>query len=117
MRDGLYKWVVMPIGLTNTPAMFIQAMKNLFSDILDSDMAVFLDDILVDSHMVEEHFTLLEKILVCLHQYMLYCELKKCSFLCNSARFLSFNITPEGMHISNSKVQSLSEWLVPTTAK
>ena len=36
---------VMYMGLMNTPAMFMQTMNNLFSNMLDSSMAVFLDDI------------------------------------------------------------------------
>ena len=117
MRYGLYEWVVMPMGLTNAPATFMQTMNNLFSDMLDSGVAVFLDNILVYLGMVDEHFTLLEQVLVRLRQYTFYCKQKKCSFLCNSTMFLGFDITPEGMRISDSKVQSLSEWPVPTTVK
>ena len=46
-RCSLYEWVIMPIGLTNTPAPFLHTMNNLFSDILDSSIAVFLDSNLV----------------------------------------------------------------------
>ena len=109
MRYNLYEWVVMPMGLTNAPAIFMQTMNNLFSDMLNFGMAVFLDDVLMHSHMVKEHFVLLEKVLVCLYEYMFYCKLKKCSFLCNNTTFLSFDVTPEGMHISDSKVWSLNE--------
>ena len=35
------------MGLINTPAMFMQTMNNLFSNMLDFGMVVFLDDILV----------------------------------------------------------------------
>ena len=52
MRHGLYKWVVMPMGLTNAPATFMQTMSNLFSSILDSGLAVFLDNILMYLHTV-----------------------------------------------------------------
>ena len=86
-RYGLYKCIVMPMGLTKAPDIFTQSMNNLFSDMLDSSMVVFLDDILVYSCMVKEHFILLEKVLVCSRQYMLCCKLKKCSFLCNSTIF------------------------------
>ena len=58
----------MPTGLTNTPAIFIKTMNNLFSNILDSGVAVFLDDILMYLHMVKEHFILLEKVLMHLYQ-------------------------------------------------
>ena len=80
-------------------------------------MAVFLDNILVYSGMVDKHFTLLEQVLAHLRQYTFYCKLKKCSFLRNSTTFLGFDIMPEGMCISDSKVQSLSKWPVPTTVK
>ena len=60
MRYGLYKWVVMPMGLMNAPATFMQTMNNLFLDMLDSGMAVFLDNILMYLGMVDKHFMLLE---------------------------------------------------------
>ena len=50
-RYGLYKWVVMPMGLLKIPATFICTINDLFSDMLDSSIAVFLDDILVYSCM------------------------------------------------------------------
>ena len=112
-RYGLYEWVVMPMGLTNAPATFMRTMKNLFSDMLDSGMAVFLDDIVVYLGMVDEHFTLLERVLVRLRQYTFYCKLKKCSFLHNSTMFLGFDVMPEGMCISDLKVRSLSNGLYP----
>ena len=52
MRYGLYKWVVIPMGFMNAPATFMQTINNLFLDMLNSGVAVFLDDILMYSHMV-----------------------------------------------------------------
>ena len=117
MRYGLYKWVVMPMGLTNTPAMFMQTMNNLFFNTLDSSMLVFLDSILVYWCTVKEHFMLLKKVLACLYQYMFYCKLKKFNFLHNSTTFIGFRITPEGICISDSKVQNLNKWTLPTIVK
>ena len=99
----------MPIGLTNAPSIFMQTINNLFCNMLDFNMIIFLDDIIVYFHIVKEHFALLYNILAYLCQYMLYCKLKKCSFLSNSTVFLSFNITPVGMHIGDSKVWSLNK--------
>ena len=48
---------------------------------------------------------------------MFYCKLKKSSFLHNITKILGFDVTPEGMCISDSKAQILSEWPVPTTVK
>ena len=104
IRYSIYKWVVIPMGLTNAPSTFMQTMKNMFPDMLNSGMVLFLDDILVYSIMVKEHFILLQKVLVCLYQYTFYCKLKKYSFLYNSTIFFGFDIMPEGVHISDLKV-------------
>ena len=57
---------MMPMGLTNAPAMVMQTMNNLFEDMLDEGVVVFLDDILIYSTTSEGHFKLLEKVLACL---------------------------------------------------
>ena len=105
------------MGLINAHDTFMQTKSNLFSNMKNSGVAVFLDNILVYLHMVKEHFTLLKRVLAHLCQYIFYCKLKKCSFLWNSAMFLNFDITPKGMCISDSKVWSLNKWPVPTTVK
>ena len=82
------------MGLMNAPATFMHTMSNLFSNMLDFGMAVFLDDILVYSCMVKEHFMLLEKVLVYLCQYIFYCKVRECSFIYNSTILLDFDVSP-----------------------
>ena len=48
------------MGLTNAAAKFMWTMNNLFYEMLDFGMAVFLDDLLVYLHIVKEHFILLK---------------------------------------------------------
>ena len=105
----------MPMGLMNAPATFIRTMNNLFVDMLDKGVVLFLDDVLIYSTIVEEHFELLEKVFACLHKYKFYCELKKFSFLQRTSTFLGFDITPEGLQISGAKLRSLKKWPKPTT--
>ena len=107
----------MPMGLTNAPETFMRTMNNLFMNILDKGVIVFLNDILIYSTMVEEHFKLLEKVFACLRKYKFYCKLKKYSFLWQTTTFLGFNITLERLQISDAKVQSLKEWPKPTTVQ
>ena len=54
-------------------------MNSLFMDMLDKGVVVFLDDVLIYSTIVEEHFELLEKVFTCLHKHEFYCKLKKFS--------------------------------------
>ena len=69
------------MGLMNAPAMFMRMMNNLFEDMLDQGVVVFLNDMLIYSTTSEGHFKLLEKVFMHLQRYKFYCKLKKCSFL------------------------------------
>ena len=65
----------------NAIEMFMQTMNNLFVDMLNKGVVVFLDDMLIYSTTVEEHFEVLEEVFVCLKKYKFYCKLKYCIFL------------------------------------
>ena len=48
-RYGSFEWLVMPFGLTNSPAAFQRFVNDIFSDLLDVYVVVYLDDILIYS--------------------------------------------------------------------
>ena len=57
------------MGLKNSPETFKQTMNSLFVGILDKGLVVFVDDILMYSTTVGEHFNLLEKVFAHLNKY------------------------------------------------
>jgi hypothetical protein len=52
----------MPFGLSNAPATFQRMMNRIFFDLLDNGVLCYLDDLLVYSRTIEEHYVLLDKV-------------------------------------------------------
>ncbi|XP_015279005.1 PREDICTED: RNA-directed DNA polymerase homolog [Gekko japonicus] len=54
-RYGQYEHLVMPFSLTNAPAVFQRFMNDVFRDLLDWFIIIYLDDILVYSASLTQH--------------------------------------------------------------
>jgi hypothetical protein len=53
----------MHYGLTNAPTTFQRLMDDIFKDLLDVCVFVYLDDILIDSENPDEHVKQVNKVL------------------------------------------------------
>jgi len=60
---GAFEWSVMPFGLTNAPAAFQRFMNDVFSDLLDVCVVVYLDDILIYSDDITQHQSHVKEVL------------------------------------------------------
>ena len=54
-RYGHFEFNVMPLGLMNAPATFMDLMHRVFQPYLDHFFVVFIDDILIYSQSEREH--------------------------------------------------------------
>ena len=54
-RWGLYEFWVMPFGVTNAPAQFMNMMNGLLGEYLDKFVLVFLDNVLIYSANPQDH--------------------------------------------------------------
>ncbi len=53
--SGHYEYRVMPFGLVNSPSVFQSFINDVFRDMLDHYVIVYIDDILVYSETLQEH--------------------------------------------------------------
>ena len=105
----------MSFGLTNTPAYFMSMMNTVFMEFLDKFVVLFIDDILVYSKNEEEHKEHLRLVLEKLREHQLYAKFSKCEFCLKQVGFLGHVISGEGIAVDPTKVQSITEWLAPTS--
>ena len=85
---GHYEFLVMPFGLINAPATFMDLMNRVFHPYLDQFVIVFIDDILVYSKNTKEHVFHLKTVLQTLKERQLNAKFFKCEFWLNEVVFL-----------------------------
>ncbi|GBG63233.1 hypothetical protein CBR_g37319 [Chara braunii] len=107
----------MPFGLTNAPATFQRAMNDIFRDILEQYILVYLDDILVYSRTLEEHLRHLHDVLDRLRRHGFYAKLSKCRLAQHKLDFLGHYVSDQGLHMDDAKITAIAEWPAPTFAK
>ncbi|GJY21733.1 putative reverse transcriptase domain-containing protein [Tanacetum coccineum] len=114
-RYGHFEFQVMPFGMANAPAVFMDLMNRVCKPYLDKFVIVFIDDILVYSKDEEEHEKHLKIILELLKKERLYAKFSKCDFWLNSVIFLGHVIDRSGVHVDPSKIEAIKNWAAPTT--
>ena len=104
------KFIVLPFGLCNAPAMFMQLMIDIFCNELDCCILIYLDDILIFSPPIEHHLHDIHVILETLQQHWLYAKLTKCEFLKSEILFLGHCISTNGLKMDPEKIKVILEW-------
>ncbi|KAL0198153.1 hypothetical protein M9458_006693, partial [Cirrhinus mrigala] len=114
---GHYEYLVMPYGLSISPSVFQTFMNEVFWEFLLQFVIVYIDDILIYSQNMAEHRQHVQQVLHKLRQYQLYLKLEKCEFHQSSVYFLGYNISAEGVHMDQRKVDAILKWPQPCTVK
>ena len=77
----------MPFGLVNAPPTFQRLMDSVLGGLMDKCI-VYLDDILVYSKTIDEHYDSIRLILDRLLRHKLYIKISKCAFVQEQISFL-----------------------------
>jgi hypothetical protein len=85
-KEGIFEWLVIPIGLTNAPDIFMRSMDDVLRPFTKSFVVVYLDDILIFSTTWEEHMHHIQQVLSTLRQHKLYANLEKFFFSMNKVQ-------------------------------
>ncbi|KAI2661374.1 Transposon Tf2-6 polyprotein [Labeo rohita] len=114
---GHFEYLVMPFGLSNAPAVFQALVNDVLKDMIDQFIYVYLDDILIFSHSLQEHVQHVRRVLQRLLENGLYVKAEKCIFHVWSVPFLGYVVSSEGVRMDPDKVQGVVHWPTPDSRK
>ncbi len=110
---GFWECNTMPFGLTNAPSTFQRVLEQCMGDLHLKKCLLYIDDIVVFSKTVSEHFSHIREVLSRLRLGGMKLKPSKCHLLKRSVKYLGHVISEEGVHTDPDKLEAVSKWKVP----
>jgi hypothetical protein len=107
-RYGHFEFRVVPMGLSNSPAVFSAMMNGIFGPHIDDFVITYLDDLVIYSKTEAEHLVHLEKVFALMKRHDLFVKRKKCTFMVEKVDFCGHAVTKEGVCISQDKIEAMA---------
>jgi hypothetical protein len=112
-KSGLYEWTVMPFGLKNATSTFTRTMTEVFKDLGNSFLKIFVDDLNVHSERWQDHLQHLGVVLSKLREVNLKLNPSKCCFAAGSIVFLGHVVNKEGTRPDPGKIHAVRQFPAP----
>jgi len=114
-KKGQFCFNRMPFGIAAAPGTFQRIMNEVVGNIKGA--LVYLDDILVFSDSVENHYDRLRQVLGKIREAGLRINPKKCHFLRKEVRFLGHIISRDGICTDPEKIDAIKNYIKPRCVK
>ena len=111
---GSFKWLRMPMGLTNSPPTFQSLMEIVLSKLIWKTTVPYLDDCIIFSATAEEHLHRLREVLERFRAANLKINPLKSEFFRMKVQFLGHIISKKGLQVDPEKVSAVKRFPVPT---
>ena len=107
----------MPFSLINASMAFQQFMNDIFSNLLDVCVVIYLDDILIYSNDMSEHHRHVKEVLKHFCKAGLYAKAEKCEFHSKSVEYLGYILSLSSLTMSDDKIKIIQDWPEPKKVK
>lgn len=110
---GLFEFMHMTFGLRNASQTFQRYINSALGDL--DFVYIYIDDILIASASLEEHYAHLRIVFERLKKFHLRLNVDKCSFAVEEVEFLGYLVNGEGIRPIPSRVESILNFPKPRT--
>jgi len=110
---GYYCSRIMQQGDSNAPATMLQAMFEIFQDMVFKDLVIYIDAIIIFLDTYDEHVATLRKVLQRLLNEKFWLQASKCQFFTKRLEILGHILTPAWLHIDFKKFKKVLDLKVP----
>lgn len=111
---GFFEFNKMPFGLVNAPATYQRLQEECLGDLHLKTCFIYLDDVIIFSRSIEEHFDRLKLIFDRFRRFGLKLSPKKCHFLMKKVKYIGHIISEEGVQADPDKIEKVEHWPIPT---
>ena len=112
-HQGLFEWIVIPVGLCNASTTCARLMEQCLSDIVWNKCLVHLGNIITYGKSFRQAMDNLKAVLGRLRASSLKLKPKKCEFFQTKVEYGGHEVSREGIRPSPSKVVTLHDWKMP----
>lgn len=116
-KYGLFEYTKMPFGLCSAPSTFQRCMELIFRGMQWKHLLIYLDDIIIFSQDMEDHFKQLNEVLQRLHSAGLKLKPTKCELLQSEVLYLGHVVGKEGIKPNPKITKSIKKWKTPQNVK
>ena len=110
---GLYEWLVLPMGLCNSPATFQKCMNLVLKNLIGPSCLVYLDDIISFGSSFDKTVANLRLVFDRLRDANLKLKPNKCRVCQHEVAYLGHVVSPQGIYTDPRKVASVRAWTPP----
>lgn len=115
--DGvIYKFTVVPFGLQSACASLVRVLHRILNK-HDHFVLHYIDDILIYSNNIQEHFKHLDIVMQELDEAGLKINIEKCEFIKKSVTYLGYLLDETGIQMDPERIRTIHEYIRPHNLK
>ena len=112
---GSFKWLRMPMGLTNSPPTFQSLMEIVLAKLIWKTTVPYLDDCIIFAATPDEHLKRVREVLSRFRAANLKINPLKSEFSRTKVQFLGHVISKDGLQVDPEKITAVKQFPVPTS--